>query len=51
MGFQMPSGKLSSTEKEHMSILKLHFERVCNNRKSIDWSVLHEEKKDGTEMI
>ena len=41
MGFRMPSGKISSTDKEHLSILVPHLVRVFNTKKSIDWLVLN----------
>jgi len=40
--FKRPDGSTTSTDHDHLEVLQSHFNRVFNNRQSIDWSALDE---------
>ncbi|EJK58087.1 hypothetical protein THAOC_21813 [Thalassiosira oceanica] len=40
MSMKMDNGELSSTDEEHIGVFGPHFDRVLNNKKDIDFTVL-----------
>ena len=40
MSMKMDNGDLSSTDQEHIDVFCPHFDRVLNNKKDIDFTVL-----------
>ena len=42
---RLPTGKLATTDKENTEVLGLHFEKLFNNHRPIEWKVINEIKK------
>ena len=45
MRMQLPNGELATTDTENASVFGLHFHRVFNNHRLIDWPVLDKIKQ------
>ena len=52
MSMKMENGELSSTDEEHIGVFGPHFDRVLNNKKDIDYTVLDliDQREEMTEL-